>query len=312
MLWDYFFLMRPILFFPGWSSLLGGYLVARRPGEALLDPYWISPRWFGLELALALLSFALNMAGTFILNQLRDIESDRTNQKLFFLGEGMIPVKHGIWQSGLTIGAGLIIAAFLGTPFFLFSLAFAVITGFAYNFPPLEMKSYPVRGLLANMAMGWLAFVLGYCLAENPGREMAAVSIPFLAFNTALYLLTTLPDIRGDRATGKNTFPVRYGELTTLLFSAALLLAATGSAFWMREVLLLFPALLALGFNLLALPGNKIAPVLQSVKLGLFSFSVMVCLKLPLYLLLIFLAYFLTRRYYRKRFGIVYPSFGGD
>ena len=309
---DYIFLMRPILFFPGWTSLLSGYLVALRGEGPLFDRFWVSPEMGEGLLAIAMISFALNMGGCFILNQLCDIETDRANQKLFFLGEGMIPIRRGIWQSVLALTIALLLAMGLGMAFFWLSLLFAVVTGYAYNYPPLEMKSYPLPGLLANMVMGWLAFVLGYCLKADVSTAMVVVSLPFLFFNSGLYLLTTLPDVAGDRASGKETLPVRYGQKNTLLLGALLLAGALTGALLLGELLPLFPSLLALLLALSAYPGDSISRVLLAIKMGLFAFSVMVCLKLPAYLLLIIAAYYFTRYYYRKRFNLEYPSFKGS
>ena len=71
---DYLFLMRPILFFPGWTTLLAGYFSALgflgMANGRFLDAGLVF--WNG-RLLLALAAFGAAMGGSFIINKLQDI-----------------------------------------------------------------------------------------------------------------------------------------------------------------------------------------------------------------------------------------------
>ena len=84
------------------------------------------------------------------------------------------------------------------------------------------MKDKPWGSLLANALMGWLAFAIGWSAINKLQFAIVTDSIPYLFFNTSLYLFTTLPDIKGDRLSGKRTLAVIYGT-EWLIFGAFIL-----------------------------------------------------------------------------------------
>lgn len=306
---DFVFLTRPILFFPGWATLLAGYMTAR---GLTGDAAYFRPIWWDGPLAAGMGAFALVMGATFVLNQLCDIDSDRRNNKLFLLGEGMISERQGYAETVLLLAAGLTIGWALNMPFLAALVVFAVLTGWAYNYPPLTLKSRPLGGLIANMGMGWLAFVLGWLAGEGPSPALLWASLPYLAFNTALYLLTTMPDVEGDRSTGKITFPIRFGDRLTLWLHAALGGAALAGGIWQGDGLIMMVS--AATFPLMvraALQGRR-AAVLVAVKYGIFFLSLGVAIKFPGFFGIMVAAFLLTRYYYRRRFNFDYPNFRGE
>lgn len=122
---DYVFLGRPILLFPGWATMLAGYFAAKE------QPPLLWPLAGGAEflfwnktVALAIAAFGGAMSGSFILNQLRDLASDRQNNKLFILGKGFIPVSHGYGESLLLLATSLVVGISLGKFFFFRPLHF--------------------------------------------------------------------------------------------------------------------------------------------------------------------------------------------
>ncbi|MDZ7340319.1 MAG: hypothetical protein ONB27_03110, partial [candidate division KSB1 bacterium] len=85
---DYFFVLRPTLFFPVWTVFLAGL-----HANAVFDPKHamsslaIVPAQNQILVALLL---SLLMGAIFIFNQIADIETDRQNNKLFFIANGII------------------------------------------------------------------------------------------------------------------------------------------------------------------------------------------------------------------------------
>lgn len=267
--------------------------------------------WDG-NIILALFSFACAMGGTFILNQIKDIDSDKKNQKLFLLGDGFIPPAHAYIESVLLILLSLISAHFFGNLFLLTTILFIFVTGYMYNYPPFEYKSYPIKGLIANMFMGWFAFVLGWLLVSGENiSTMLTKSIPYLFYNTALYLLTTAPDFEGDKASNKQTIAVRYGLKSTIRASFFLLCFSLLVAFILKDAFLLLICIIAFPFFFRMLYQYSIPTAIIAVKMGIFFFSIGVCIKFPLFGLAIIAAYALTKFYYQHRFNVNYPNFKG-
>jgi 4-hydroxybenzoate polyprenyltransferase len=104
---DYIFVLRPALFFPVWTVFLAGY-----HANMLFDPTNNLP---GSEIIAAnnpiitAVLLTLLMGAVFIFNQVADIQSDKKNQKLFFLANGIIKknaaILEGIVLTIFSIGA---------------------------------------------------------------------------------------------------------------------------------------------------------------------------------------------------------------
>ncbi len=251
------------------------------------------------------------MGGGAILNQIKDTATDRQNQKLFLIGDGFVAKSHAYIESILLIVIGLSLSIYLSWHIFWILLIAIFEAGYLYNFHPFSLKNYPIRGLFANMAMGWFVFIIGWLLLQPFNVAMLIQSTPFALFNTGLYLLTTLPDVPGDAQSGKITFPVRYGIENT--FRASLVLFALS---------LLASILLSNGFMILTLSVSlpaiiwayfrkTVESAVIALKMGIFFFSIGICVKFPPFFCMILLAFFLTRFYYKSRFGINYPNFKG-
>lgn len=313
-LFDYLFITRPILFFPGWATLLAGY-AAGVGGQRLfhfLSHGNLVLHWWHPRLAVALFAFAAAMGASFILNQLQDISSDKQNNKLFLLGEGHISVRAG-YVEAMALGiAALALSLFLNVAIFVATLLFLLITGYAYNFRPLSFKNKPIAGVFANMAMGWLAFAFGWLLTESVRFELLIQSLPYLFFNTALYFLTTLPDVEGDHLTDKITFPIRYGTYTTIYVSLLCFALALGFSIWQHNEFMLAVTIISAPF-FLGLGWKKTVPQsIITVKAGISAFALFICLQFPLFFVLLATLFFFTRYYYKNRFQYDYPNFKGQ
>ncbi|MCK6619753.1 MAG: UbiA family prenyltransferase [Calditrichaceae bacterium] len=310
---DYVYLTRPILFFPGWTTLIAGYFCAAGESRSGFPvPGNVIPVFWNASLVLAMIALGCAMGGGAVLNQLKDIDSDRRNRKLFLLGDGFVPVRRGYILSVFLIGASLLLAIPLGWEIVAVVISGILIAGYVYNFPPFNLKNYPLGGLWANMAMGWLVFVVGWLLVAPFNVRMLASSLPYLLYNTGLYLLTTLPDMAGDAAAKKITLPVRYGFRNTLRLSGVAFILALAVSALQGEGFLFLVILAAAPFFIRALVRETVPAIIIGVKMGIFFFSIGICVKFPPFLGMIALAYFVTRMYYQKRFGIKYPSFKGD
>ena len=149
---DYIFVLRPILFFPGITTLLAGYYLSDIP----LDYTLIN----------IIFAFCMLMGSTFILNQLEDIDSDKNNSKLFLIEHGFISKNMAILESVILalVAFGIAFSTDLTTGFIF--IGFFVITGIVYNLKPFQWKNYPWLGLLANLLMGVAAFTTGWLITS--------------------------------------------------------------------------------------------------------------------------------------------------
>ncbi len=311
---DYLFITRPILFFPGWITLMAGYLVARGENRLLFDLMGgkLTPTYWNVPLVLTMFSFAAAMGASFILNQLQDVESDQKNKKLFLIGENYLSRRAAIGESLLLVLFSLAVSLFLSWKLFILNGLFIVITGYLYNYPPFQCKNRPYSGLFLNMLMGWIAFALGWTLSADLNGQFLLASLPYLFLNTGLYLLTTLPDVEGDRTAGKVTIGVKFGSKITIRFflfcySASLLAAAV-----LGDQLILAIDLLVLPVVLRLVQTFSLSWSIKTTKMTIFFFALLICFKFPTFFILMVALFFLTKFYYRKRFQFDYPNFRGE
>ena len=313
-LFDYFFVTRPILFIPGWATLLAGYaaglgyqviLSQIKEGQWLID-------WWHPQLAVVLTSFTAAMACSFIFNQLQDISSDQKNNKLFLFGSGFISERAGYIEAIFLLATALLLALLIDFYIFISVLIFVAITGYAYNFSPFHFKDKPLAGLFANMAMGWLAFVTGWLVVQPLSVQLLLTSLPYLFFNTALYFLTTLPDMHGDESSHKITFPVRYGKNTTIYVSFICFVLALAFSIGLANEFMLMVSALTAPFYAMLLYKKSTSWSLFTIKAGISMFALWISVQFPLLLVAMAALFFFTRFYYKHRFQFDYPNFKGQ
>jgi len=288
---DYFFLLRPTLFFPLWTALLAG-----RYNSPSYQPIGLVTLFLGMLLG-----------ASYVFNQIADIAGDRSNNKLFLIADNFISVKSALLLAGLLSLLGLMGMFLLGISFGIVGLVFLAITGYIYNFRPFQWKDHPYLGPLVTVLAGAMAFVLG-ALPDLNNLIWRSVLPYMLAFG-AVALLTTIPDMTGDAQTGKRTFALSFGVGRTTAAAAALCAAAASAAHSSADPLIFWPALLSTPIFIFAAfkPVNKY--IVLSIKFAIFSLSAAVGLVFPWYLVLMTVYYFFARWYYKRRFNLNYPSF---
>ena len=296
---DYLFAGRPLLHLPVWSI----YLVS------LHYHFELAHSSFGWGNLIIMILLSMAAAGAYFVNQIYDEQSDALNDKLGFLQRGLVS-RTGLWIGFIAcslislVGAGLISLQMLVV------FAQLVALGFIYSAPPFRLKDRPVWGLLANAyGFGWLIVLtvvpdfgmhnLGLIGWDNPFYFMAAVG--------SIYVLTTIPDMAGDRLTGKQTIAVIWGVRSSLLLALMLDIAATYIA-WRSSYGWLFYLAAIAAFAVLP---NVLVPhdrsILLAAKLPILLLTLLAGYFFPVYLVFIVALIFVTRIYYSKRFQIIYP-----
>ncbi len=306
---DYFFVLRPMLFFPGWITLLAGYFILQRQ-KVFVSPAQMLRQDFG-AISLLLILFALAMGASFLLNQLQDVESDKANEKLFIIAEGHISQRAVLWEIVLLSLLALGLAWFLSLAHFLLTAGFIALTGYMYNYPPFTLKDKPLGSWAANSLMGWFAFALGWTAVKQPGVALVTDALPYVFLNTALYFFTTLPDMEGDRQSQKRTLAVLLGSDFVIRLAFGMFLLSLVTAWLLQDYTLLLIAALSAPFFIRAVWSCAVSDAVRTTKFTILFFAVVICFKLPFFFILMLTGFYATRWYFKQRFNFDYPNFKG-
>lgn len=304
-LFDYFFVLRPTLFFPVWTVYAAGYLAYYKFSAAVSDR--AAPTLEATALSL-LGILTLLMGSGYILNQLCDIETDRRNRKLFLIADRHIS-PLAAWTETVALGAFAVVASFFyGKLISALLVTIFLLTGIFYNVAPFAWKGRPLLGLFANALGAQLIFMAGWWSQSIEWHLPWQHALPYMFAVAAVYLYTTLLDLEGDAGTEKKTFGVHYGFAATAIAGCGLELGALIAAWWLQDFVIFYPALIAAPFFVLAAIKQRLIEVSRAIKLPIVFLALAICLKIwPYFFLLAFVFYF-SRWYYRRRFGLTYPN----
>ena len=302
---DYFFILRPILFYPIWTFFLagywgGGYFVNNTVQfKHPMGAFWIVS------------ALTLIMGGVFILNQIQDVETDRVNGKLFIVAQGIISRRCAIWEVAALIIIGLSMGFWVDLQVGIGFLILLILSGWLYNFPPVKWKNHPIMGIVVNGMGGVLIYWLGW-ITGGGGATIQWRVVVYAMAGMAVFLSTTLPDIEGDKKTGKITFGVKYGIATTAVFAFFLEAGAVVLSFICEDWLLFVPAVLVFPLFVIGVFKRTISNMIRATKFSVLALAAALCVVFPWFLLPIFIVFFLSKWYYRKRFNLNYPNFKNE
>jgi 1,4-dihydroxy-2-naphthoate octaprenyltransferase len=305
---DYFFVLRPTLFFPVWTIALAGLWSQDRFGNSIQHlSYSLHKADFTVIIYLGL--YTLLMGGAFLLNQLEDVETDRLNKKLFLIADGEIKGKNAIMETIFITLFPIIFFLFSRADLaILFMISFLVM-GWMYSSRPLVLKDRPIGGIIANMLGGYIVFSFGWMIFGSYSVQMLLNATPYVLGMLAVYFFTTLPDRDGDGQTNKVTIAVKY-NMKFVLYGAVLLdISSIIAGIVIRDWVVLFPTTLILPFFLYSAFKKSNAEVLRTNKFAALFLSLTICVRFPFYLLIITGLFFFSRWYYKARFNMNYPSF---
>lgn len=300
---DYFFVLRPTLFFPVWTVFLANYHANGHFSRIE------SPLVNYTALLTSVFAITLMMGSMFIINQIKDIETDRKNEKLFIIANGFIQVKCAIIEAivlgGISLGLGFLLSLEFGISL----IAVFIVTGIIYNLEPFVWKDKPWPGVIANFLGGMTVATAGWIAAGAGGWRFLIHAFPYAIGLVAVYFLTTLADKEGDIHAGKVTFGVKYGFRTSVYFALIFEIAAVVLAFVLKDMVLFIPALVSLPFFVITVVSQKVENALKAVKYAVLFASLAVCVVFPAYFVILVLVFYFSKWYYKRRFGLAYPKF---
>jgi len=281
---DYFFLLRPTLFFTGITI----YLLSTFPEN---PPFQF------------ILSIIIFQGIIYLYNQLHDIETDKINNKLFFIADDIISKRNAeLFYYFLLIL--LIVILFFTNLFFFLTIATGVILlNYCYSHPMINWKGKPLLSVLSAFWGGCLGFLSGYFTSQQE-LSMAALymSIPSgLAVMTAAVLGMVL-DYHGDMLSGKNTIAVYLGLKKTRYLIFITTCCGLIISLLLSEIFFLFSFLGCLLLQII-LPNQTE----WQLKTPILILALSACWYYPVYILFVLGYYLIARCYYKYRFNLKYP-----
>lgn len=300
---DYVAVLRPTLLFPVWTLLLLGYHHGRMSPAA---PEIHQP----LQLWGTLCLYSLLMGAVYIINQIADRETDAHNDKLYLVAQGYVKLRILKWQVGLLLAFSMLLSLFIfrKNPAYLTLILLSISLGFAYSVRPIRLKGIPIADLCTNaLGYGSIAFLVGWTTLTPISVEAICRSFPYLFSVAAAFVNTTLPDIKGDSASGDNTTGVWLGKKRACLLSLILLVAAIVSAVLFRDWIAGATSIVCLPVFIYMNLYPKRNVIIWATRIGILMLSLCASVLFPIYLLWFGVVIFATRWYYSFRFGIRYP-----
>ncbi len=293
---------RPLLLIPVWTPALlgfwagGGRSGARGEGELLLLVTFIA-------------------CGIYGINQIYDVEGDRMNRKNLPLSLGFVSVGFAWAITILSFAGALLIGVFKNTPIAILSVL-AVLLGISYSAPPMRLKDRPIPSLIANaLGHGAIIYIIGFLYALSGSGEKtwqwAALphSIPYILAFGAVYIFTTVPDVEGDRRTGKTTLSVLLGERRAMAVGILLVFAAGACGIAFDEPAIFLTAMVSMPFYFAAISEPRVEEklVVRANKVAVLTLALLTCFYFPLFFLLIIITIAFSAIYNRKRLAVRYP-----
>ncbi len=306
---DFIFLLRPTLLLPVWAFFLIGVHTSNFKTLFDLKPVLT----LDTHIIGGLFAYSLLMGAVYVMNQIYDIETDKRNKKLFLLSEGHIGLNSAwIYTAVLVILSYAIIKVlFVNNSKIYWIWALSLALGIMYNVPPLKLKGKPILDLISNsIGYGALNVMFGMAATGYSGSvyKMINLVLPYVFAVGAVFLLTTIPDIPGDREAKEFTTGVVLGPRATSLFALILMVFAFLTSTLLRSPIIFYPSLISIPLYLRAFLHPDDTTVKVAYRLSAGVFAIVLSIKIPLYFLLGVLTFIALKLYYRWRFQLNYPS----
>ena len=305
---DYFFLLRPTLYFAIWVMVVLGMSTAKM--NIVEYPLWIMN--YDVSTLLVFLGITLLCSGTFIINQITDKESDAKNQKLFLIGK-YIEIKKAQQFSNVISIMGMLLLVLGNLLLVPLGVTIYILWGITYNKSPFEWKKHPYLGILTNIVIGIILFLIGWLQVSGiNGIEISnliSLMTPYILCFTAVSLMTNIPDIKGDASESANTFSVKFGRRTTTIIATLIVIVAFYLSYKNSDPIASTASLSSIPFFVFALFRNLDKDILRAIRYPIFLLNFFVFAVYPWLFVSVFIIYYISKYYYWHRFDLHYPTF---
>ncbi|MFN3532890.1 MAG: UbiA family prenyltransferase [Candidatus Brocadia sp.] len=199
--------LRPFTLFPPAIGMISGGITA----FGAYPRYKLSSEII-INIALGSLMAALLNGASNALNQIYDLEIDKINKPRRYLPSGKITIKEAWIIASTLFIISLTLAGLVNWQCFMMAAIATVMTYF-YSAPPLRTKRL---GIVANITIaiprGVLLKVCGWSTVKTIYKyEPWLIGLIFGLFLLGATSTKDFSDIKGDRAKGCMTLPIKYG-----------------------------------------------------------------------------------------------------
>lgn len=305
---DLFFALRPVILIPVWGFSIFGYYRA-----ANINPLKLHESWFTISpvVYVAFLFFSLSVGVVYILNQLADIDVDKKNGGFPLIASGIVSVKAAWILCTLCTLATIILPLF--TVYKMLSLfsAITILIGYVYSFKPFFFSGRLIFDFLSNATgYGIIAFGVGWYMGDGElfSGEFLRSSLPYFLLMCAGSINSTIPDIDGDQAEGKNTTAVKLGAHHAHYLSTCILILAGVAAILQKDMLASCCVILSLPVYFLYIIKHKNIFMEATYKVGGVLCMLCAFLVMPVFIPIALCVFFSTRIYFKLRHSVEYPS----
>lgn len=314
---DYFFILKPIMFFPVWVLFLSGYYVQNKTEPYLHSEGNISNgvAAFGEDRLIWLgLAVTILMGAIFVLNQVMERKSSEAKSKFTFIAPEMLTPKSAFIESSILIVLTLCFSFFFFWKIGVLAFIILLLLGYLFNFSPFAWKDKLILALLAKLVTAFLLFGGGWFFNGRLSSALVIQASPYLCFFLSLLLFEAVENSPSDDSQGKSAFAEKFGFSTTLFVAVVLTVVSIAIAFILKDELIFYPALFALPFFLWAAISAKNCEVERSLKYAMvfliiaISFKWGILFKNYFFIGTVATIYFSAKIYYRLRFGVNYPT----
>jgi 4-hydroxybenzoate polyprenyltransferase len=302
---DYVFILRPTVMVVMWVFFVSGVCLASRAGGVALRPFYLSA-----GTALAFASMTLILGGGCLLNQIVDVETDRANDKLFFLPRGIISMGAARLELALVWIGAAVLSAPLSAGFRLVALA-ALLMNITYSAPPVRAKSrFPLDLVWNGLGFGFVSVAAGWASVAPLTAAVVPFGLVYALAVAGVTASTTIPDEVGDRGAGLATTASAIGARATSVLTIVLVAAAAAGGAIVRDRVAFFGSVVSLPLfvraHITGLRRHRVA----ADQLVVAAFALIISVRAPYMLVLLAAVYLGSRAYYRARFGFSYPGVG--
>lgn len=308
---DWFFLLRPVVFIPVWTTIAAGLSVGHWLSRS--DLFWhVAWNW---GILLLFIGVTLITGAAFIRVQLQAGGETEIKGYPSVLDEGNLSSAVARRLSWISLGLGLVLVLPGGWLAVLAGAALFMVWGLLYGTTSFLWKGRPAVEAIIHALAGAALFCLGWAASGASLEGSLNLAAPYvLAFAGvgALTAITPGPRYPADRPRPWADLRGAPGTVTitvTLAAAAAMAIMATVWGYRNGDPVISTTAVLTLPFYAVALIYRRELDVVRTSRYSVLIFVIFVGARYPLLFLPVIFDFYLSRYYYRRRFGFLHPAF---
>lgn len=198
----YYVKVRALIFIFPWATFISVLIAANGHPDPLTAAMAV-----GVSYLVALAAYSYN--------DVVDLNVDRINATNRPLVSGRVEKKEVITLVWILNGSALSMAAMINLYTALIT-SVLILMGVIYSHPKTNYKDvFPLKTLLTASGAA-LVSLMGGLAVGNLSLYVIYAALVFFAFESILAPLGDIHDVKGDRATGRRTFPIVFGLKPTI------------------------------------------------------------------------------------------------